>query len=98
MSQLYPLLMLPEFVERVWGTRDLSLIYPHKTARKGGEFEQPIGEVWLTGDDCRVANGALAGQTLNDICHRFGAEFIGDAARDTSRFPLLLKFLFPKEK
>lgn len=98
MPELYPLLLLPEFRERVWGTRDLSLIFPHKTARKGGGFEQPIGEVWLTGDDCRVANGALAGQTLHDVCRRFGAEFVGDASPDASRFPLLVKFLFPKEK
>ena len=54
MSELYPLLLLPEFHERVWGTRDLSLMYPHKAARQGG-FDKPIGEVWLTGDECREA-------------------------------------------
>jgi mannose-6-phosphate isomerase len=98
MSELYPFLLLPEFVERVWGTRDLSLIYPHKTARKGGEFEQPVGEVWLTGDQCRVSNGALAGQTLKDLTQRFGRELLGEAAPDPTHFPLLLKFLFPTEK
>jgi mannose-6-phosphate isomerase len=98
MSELYPLLLLPEFVERVWGTRDLSLIYPHKTARKGGEFEQPVGEVWLTGDQCRVSNGALAGQTLKDLTQRFGRELLGESAPDPHHFPLLLKFLFPTEK
>src|SRR5215831_10595847 len=98
MSELYPLLLLPEFVERVWGTRDLSLIYPHKTARKGGEFEQPIGEVWHTGDECRVSNGPLAGQTLAELSKRFGRKLLGDAAPDEDRFPLLIKFLFPKQK
>src|SRR5438105_4545961 len=96
MSELYPLLLLPEFRERVWGARDLSLLYPHKTARKGGAFEQPIGEVWLTGDDCRVANGALAGQTLSDVTKKYSAELLGHAS--ATHFPLLLKFLFPKEK
>jgi mannose-6-phosphate isomerase len=93
---LYPLLLLPEFHERVWGTRDLSLIYPHKSARQS--FDQPIGEVWLTGEQCRVSNGPLAGQTLGDVTQRFGHELLGDAASDPSRFPLLLKMIFPKEK
>lgn len=98
MSELYPLLLLPEFHERVWGSRDLSLIYPHKTARQGGDFDKPIGEAWLTGDQCRVANGPLAGQTLADVTKRFGIDLLGEAVPDQSRFPLLLKFLFPKEK
>ncbi|MCU1308047.1 MAG: mannose-6-phosphate isomerase, type 1 [Acidobacteriaceae bacterium] len=99
MPELYPLLLLPEFRERVWGTRDLSLMYPHKSARRpDGKFEEPIGEAWLTGDECRVANGPLAGQTLGEVTQRFGREFLGEAVSDASRFPLLLKFLFPKEK
>lgn len=98
MAGLYPLLLLPEFKERVWGTHDLSFLYPHKTARKGGAFEQPVGEVWLTGDECRVAYGALSGQTLAEVTRRFGRELLGEAARDAEHFPLLLKFLFPKDK
>jgi mannose-6-phosphate isomerase len=98
MAELYPLLLLPEFKERVWGTRDLSLLYPHKSARQGGEFPQPIGEVWLTGEECRVANGALAGQTLGAVTQQSGRTLTGEAAPDATRFPLLVKFLFPKEK
>jgi mannose-6-phosphate isomerase len=99
MSALYPLLLLPEFHERVWGTRDISLLYPHKAARRPGSAEdQPIGEVWLTGDECKVANGDLQGQTLADVTKKYGAELLGDAAKDVSRFPLLMKFLMPKEK
>ncbi len=65
MSELYPLLLLPDFRERIWGSRDLSVLYPHKSARGvEAKSEEPIGEAWLTGDDCRVANGKLAGQTL----------------------------------
>jgi mannose-6-phosphate isomerase len=92
-SALYPLLLLPDFRERVWGARDLSPIYPNYKVE--GE---PIGEVWLTGDECRVANGPLAGQTLGDLAKRYGRELVGEAAPDPHHFPLLLKFLFPREK
>ena len=92
MCNLYPLLMLPRFDPRPWGTHDLSPIYPNRP------FEEKIGEAWLTGDDCIVANGPLTGQTLAQICEKYQRELVGDAARDARRFPLLLKFLFPHEK
>lgn len=99
MSDLYPLLLLPEFVERVWGSRDISALYPHKSARGVGQTsDAPIGEVWLTGDQCRVANGPLAGQTLKDVTAKYGRALLGEAAPSDAHFPLLLKFLFPKEK
>jgi mannose-6-phosphate isomerase len=92
MGNLYPLLMLPGFDPRPWGTLDLSPIYPNR------QFEEKIGEAWLTGDDCKVANGPLAGQTLTQVSGKYQRELVGDAARDAKRFPLLLKFLFPHEK
>lgn len=92
MGQLYPLLMQPAFDPRPWGTQDLSPIYPNH------RFEQKIGEAWLTGDDCKVANGPLAGKTLAQISEKYQRELVGEAARDAARFPLLLKFLFPREK
>ena len=91
MTQLYPLLMQPAFDPRPWGTLDLSAIYPN------AKFNERIGEAWLTGDNCVVANGPLAKRTLADLSRDFGAEFVGTAARDPQRFPLLLKFLFPEE-
>ncbi|MHB8216177.1 MAG: type I phosphomannose isomerase catalytic subunit [Candidatus Sulfotelmatobacter sp.] len=92
MGKLYPLLMLPAFDPRPWGTHDLSPIYPNR------HFEGKIGEAWLTGDDCKVANGPLAGQTLAQVSEKYQRELVGDASRDSRRFPLLLKFLFPHEK
>jgi len=92
MRDLYPLLMLPGFDPRPWGTYDLSPIYPNR------KFEEKIGEAWLTGDDCKVANGPLAGQTLAQISTKFQRALVGESARDAARFPLLLKFLFPHEK
>ncbi len=92
MGSLYPLLMLPGFDPRPWGTHDLSPIYPNR------KFEEKIGEAWLTGDDCKIANGPLTGQTLAQVSEKYQRELVGDAARDSRRFPLLLKFLFPHEK
>jgi mannose-6-phosphate isomerase len=92
METLYPFLMLPGFDPRPWGTLDLSPIYPNH------KFEEKIGEAWLTGDDCKVANGPLKGKTLSELSEQYRRELLGDAARDARRFPLLLKFLFPHEK
>ncbi len=92
MSDLYPFLLRPQFHERVWGSRHLSPVY--STAITG----DPVGEAWLTGDTCTVANGPLAGQTLADLAQKFGTALLGQAVPDVSRFPLLIKFLFPREK
>ncbi|HTZ95906.1 MAG TPA: type I phosphomannose isomerase catalytic subunit [Terriglobales bacterium] len=92
MSDLYPLLMSPAFDPRPWGTLDLSPIYPNH------RFEEKIGEAWLTGDNCQVANGPLRGKSLSELAAQYGRELVGEAARDPKRFPLLVKFLFPHEK
>src|SRR5580765_7782061 len=92
MSELYPLLMTPAFDPRPWGTLDLSPIYTNQ------RFEEKIGEVWLTGDACKVANGPLRGQSLHELSAKFGERLIGSRAPGSHRFPLLIKFLFPKEK
>jgi mannose-6-phosphate isomerase len=92
MGTLYPLLMLPRFDPRPWGTHDLSPIYPNH------KFAEKIGEAWLSGDDCKVANGPLTGKTLAQLSEEHQGALVGDSAPDSSRFPLLLKFLFPHEK
>lgn len=92
MSDLYPLLMAPLFDPRPWGTLDLSPIYPNHRC------DEKIGEAWLTGDQCRIANGPLAGQPLAEACGRWGRALVGKAPLGADQFPLLLKFLFPHEK
>lgn len=84
--------MSPLFDPRPWGTTDLSPIYPNQ------RFKEKIGESWLTGDHCKVANGPLTGKSLAELSSQYGRALVGDAARDERRFPLLLKFLFPHEK
>ncbi len=91
MGDLYPLLMTPLFDPRPWGTHDLSPIYPL-------QFPEKIGESWLTGDHCKVQNGALAGKSLAELASRYKRELVGQAPADDGRFPLLAKFLFPHEK
>ena len=56
MTELAPFRIEPRFVARVWGFRDLRPWYDRVAE---GE---PIGEVWLTGDDCLVATGPHAGK------------------------------------
>ena len=92
MANLYPLLMQPAFDPRPWGTQDLSPIYPNH------KFGTKIGEAWLSGDDCKVANGPLRGKTLAELSEHYQRDLVGEAARDRQRFPLLCKFLFPHEK
>ena len=91
MSELYPLLMTPLFDPRPWGRLDLSPIYSRR-------FEEKIGESWLTGDNCTVQNGPLAGKSLAELASRYGRELVGNAPVDEHRFPLLMKFLLPQEK
>jgi mannose-6-phosphate isomerase len=92
MSNLYPLLMVPAFDPRPWGTLDLSPIYPNH------RYQERIGEAWLTGDACRVANGPFTGRALAELSREFTRELTGDSAPDPAQFPLLLKFLFPEDK
>jgi len=90
MANLYPLLLRPEFQERVWGARSLAPIYSFEVKAN------PIGEAWLTWDKCKVANGPLDGRSLEEICKEFGEQLLGEI--NSPRFPLLIKFLFPHDK
>lgn len=91
MSELYPFLMGPLFDPRPWGRFDLSPIYSR-------HFDEKIGESWLTGDNCKVQNGAFAGKSLAELSVRFKRDLVGNAPQHPNRFPLLMKFLFPQEK
>jgi mannose-6-phosphate isomerase len=92
MPDLQPFLLIPEFHERIWGTRDLRPVYTRIVG------DNPIGEAWLTGESCKVASGPHAGETLGALCKKFGAALTGSKAKPADRFPLLIKFLFPHEK
>jgi mannose-6-phosphate isomerase len=86
-----PFLIEPRFVGRVWGYSDLRPWYD----RVAGT--EPIGEVWLTGDECRVETGPHAGKTLGALFHEEPAALLGSAAPDPAS-PLLVKVIFAREK
>jgi len=83
--------MTPLFDPRPWGALDLSPIYDR-------QFDKKIGESWLTGDHCKIQNGALASRSLAEVAGQFTRDLVGEAACNPDRFPLLAKFLFPHEK
>ena len=89
--QLPPFLIEPRFVDRVWGYNDLHPWFD-RVAEKG-----PIGEVWLTGDECRIATGAHAGMTLAALFREDPLALLG-ASRSHDGSPLLVKMIFAREK
>jgi mannose-6-phosphate isomerase len=88
-----PFRIEPIFTPRIWGSRSLAPLFPEKT-----NLDEPIGEVWLSGVDCRVATGPFAGKTLGEAWREMPTEWRGEKFREPGDFPLLLKFILPREK
>ncbi|PYT80378.1 MAG: mannose-6-phosphate isomerase [Acidobacteria bacterium] len=88
-----PFRIQPKFVERIWGMRSLAPLFPQKT-----DLPEPIGEVWLTGVDCRVATGPFAGKTLGEAWREMSPEWRGTGFKEADDFPILIKFIFPNDK
>ena len=91
-TALTPFRIEPRFVARVWGFTDL---HPWYDRVSNGE---PIGEVWLTGDECEIATGPYAGRTLGDVFHEFPEAMLGQGAQSSVESPLLMKVIFAREK
>ncbi len=87
-----PCRLEPRLVPRIWGRRSLQPIYPASV-----ELVEPIGEAWLTGEECAFSDGPFAGRTLGDAWREMPLEWKG-AAAGTGSFPLLAKFIFPESK
>jgi mannose-6-phosphate isomerase len=85
-----PFLIQPHFDPRIWGYHDLR---PWFDVTAGDE---PIGEVWLTGDQCSIASGHHAGKPLGRLFAEAPAELMGSTKHPGS--PLLMKIIFAKEK
>ena len=98
-TEIAPFRIDPVFTARVWGFRDLRPWYDR--VAEG----DPIGEVWLTGDECTVATGPHTGKKLGALFSEGHAALLGaDAPVADSPFPpqaespLLIKTIFAKEK
>jgi mannose-6-phosphate isomerase len=88
-----PARLAPIFVPRIWGTHDLSPLFPEHS-----QETDPIGEVWLTGNDCKFASGEFAGRTLCEVWPSLPVEWTGTRLQGSPCIPLLVKFIFPEEK
>jgi len=93
---LEPFLLEPLFMEKVWGTVDLRPWYDFVAQTES----HGVGEVWLTGDDCKVATGTLAGQNLGEVFAKNSRSMLGAAAPEAIQgaSPLLMKVIFAREK
>jgi mannose-6-phosphate isomerase len=87
-----PFRITPCFAERVWGCRDLRPWYD-----RSGDGKL-IGEAWLTGEQCVVATGVHAGQTLGKLFTENAESLLGTSAPRSGGSPLLIKVIFAKEK
>jgi len=98
MTSLYPLKFIPILKERVWGGNRLSGEYGKKAGKKG-----KIGESWelsgVQGDISEVANGFLAGNSLEEIIEVYMGDLVGEKIYDKfgREFPLLIKLIDANE-
>ena len=76
----------PWLSERIWGCMELPSFLEQP---KPGH---PVGEAWLTSVDCAVEGQSSA--TLGEVTREWPKEF---GAEQPGEFPLLMKFLFPRE-
>ena len=91
MAEIAPFGIRPEISPRPWGFRDLR---PWYDLMAEGD---PIGEVWLTGDDCRVSTGPHAGKRLAALFAEEHEALLGAGAPSPDS-PLLIKTIFAREK
>lgn len=92
--ELYPLRFQPVFRSYIWGGRRLGTVLD-KPIGDGPRYAESWEVVDHGEDQSVVAEGKLAGWTLNQLIQRFGADLIGTDRHDQGNesFPLLLKYL-----
>ena len=102
-TMLYPLTFKPIFKETLWGGTDI-LAYKgflSDAGRTSGPAK--IGESWelshVKQNFSVVANGSLAGKTIDDLIKTYDAQLLGGKVRQEwgTTFPLLIKFIDARE-
>jgi mannose-6-phosphate isomerase len=88
-----PARLEPIFSPRPWGVLSLAPFFPEKST-----LTEPIGEAWMTGNECVFAGGPFAGRKLGEAWPDMPAEWAGTSVRRGGIFPLLIKFIFAGEK
>ncbi|MDB2462688.1 class I mannose-6-phosphate isomerase [Algibacter sp.] len=94
--ELYPIKFEPLYKYRLWGGDKL------KTHLKKDYKEESIGESWeisdVKGDETKVLQGGLKGQTLKQLINTYKGDFVGKSVYETfgEDFPLLIKFIDAK--
>jgi len=89
--QIAPFRIDPHFDVRPWGYQDLRPWFDKVAG------DQPLGEVWLTGDMCLVATGPHKGKRLDLLFNESHQALLGPASPSPAS-PLLIKVLFAKQK
>jgi mannose-6-phosphate isomerase len=88
-----PARLEPIFSPRPWGSLSLAPLFPEKS-----NLAEPLGEAWMTGSECRFADGPFAGKKLGEAWPEMPPEWTGTSVDRSGSFPLLVKFLFPEDK
>jgi mannose-6-phosphate isomerase len=91
--KLVPLRFAPAFYPRIWGSQSLAPLFPDTPVT-----DEPIGEAWLTGNDCVFASGPWAGHKVAEAWRQMSAEWAGTRLAGQPQFPLLIKYIFPNDK
>src|SRR4029077_9740342 len=90
---LCPARLEPIFSPRPWGSLSLAPFFPQQS-----NLAEPLGEAWMTGNECRFANGPFERTLLGDAWPEMPPEWIGTLARGYDRIPILVKFIFTEQK
>jgi len=90
---LCPARLEPVFSPRPWGALSLAPCFAEKS-----NLTEPIGEAWMTGNECVFAGGPFGGRMLGEAWPEMGTEWAGTSVKRAGIFPILVKFIFSEEK